>query len=146
MENENKLKDMIQDTLKDVKSAIDADTLIGKPITTDTGLVIIPISRMSMGIVTGGLNLPSKNNGNHLSGAGGTGVSVEPIAFLTITPDGKTEVVPMVTEAPDTLGAIANTVGSIPEIIRKLKAIWQGLTDDLKREREKQQEADNSNS
>ena len=63
MENESSIKEIIRNSLDQVRSIIDADTIVGKQIVTSSGMVIIPISKLSMGIATGGLDLPTSEGG-----------------------------------------------------------------------------------
>ena len=60
MENESSIKEIIRNSLEQVRTIIDADTVVGKQIVTPSGLVIIPISKLSMGFASGGLDLPTK--------------------------------------------------------------------------------------
>ena len=47
--SENKLQEIIQSSLENIRSMIDANTVIGNPISTPSGTVIIPVSKISMG-------------------------------------------------------------------------------------------------
>ena len=47
MEESNKLREMIDASLSNIKSMLDANTIIGDPIVTDTGTTIIPVTQMS---------------------------------------------------------------------------------------------------
>ena len=60
MENESSIKEIIRNSLDQVRTIVDADTIIGKQIVTPSGVVIIPISKVSMGFASGGLDLPAK--------------------------------------------------------------------------------------
>ena len=59
--SENKLQEIIQSSLENIRSMIDANTVIGNPINTPSGTVIIPISKISMGFASGGLDFNGKN-------------------------------------------------------------------------------------
>ena len=89
MENESSIKNLITESLQQIRTFIDADTIVGKQIVTPSGTVIIPISKLSMGFASGGLDLPSKKTGaKSFGGGGGTGVTVSPIGFLVVSSDG----------------------------------------------------------
>ncbi len=76
----------IMDTaMTKIRSIIDADTIIGNPVKTEAG-TIIPISKVSLGFVTGGgeySDLSGKKNTDFpFAGGSGGGMSVVPIGFL----------------------------------------------------------------
>ena len=51
---ENKINALMDMTVSKIRQLVDADTIIGKPINTPDGITVIPVSRMSFGIGTGG--------------------------------------------------------------------------------------------
>lgn len=78
-------------TLSRLRDMIDVNTVIGEAVETKGGTVIIPISRVSVGFVTGGGeyngNGEQKDQGDgQLPFAGGTGagVTVQPVGFLVV--------------------------------------------------------------
>ncbi len=80
------LKEMLQDALCSVKSMIDVDCVVGAPVVTAEATVI-PVSKLSYGFVTGGLDL--KQQGAKADqvierpiGTVGGGISVVPVGFL----------------------------------------------------------------
>ena len=62
MANENKLEDMIRTSLESIRSMIDANTIIGDPIKTDSGTTIIPISKVMVGYASGGVDFQGKKD------------------------------------------------------------------------------------
>ena len=124
MENESSIKEIIRNSLEQVRNIIDADTIVGKQIVTSTGMVIIPISKLSMGIATGGLDLPTPEGGKkNFGGGGGTGVSVVPVGFLTITPEGKVDMIPMTSEKLTPVEVVADLIYNSPDIIGRIKNV-----------------------
>ena len=127
MENESSIKEIIRNSLEQVRTVIDADTIVGNQIVTSSGLVIIPISKLSMGIATGGLDLPSKvadeSGKKNFGGVGGTGVSVVPVGFLTITPEGKVDMIPMTSEKLTPVEVVADLIYNSPDIIGRIKNV-----------------------
>ena len=97
---ENKLNEMIGESLEKVKELAGTETVIGEPIYTQNGTVIIPVSKVSMGFATGSFDYDTTANENpkkktRFGGGGGTGITVTPIAFLIVTAEGKIELVPI---------------------------------------------------
>ncbi|MBQ3888515.1 MAG: sporulation protein YtfJ [Clostridia bacterium] len=78
-------------TIERVKDLIDVSTIIGDPITMPDGLTIIPVSKVTYGFASGGSDFPSKNNVELFGGAGGAGITINPVAFLVVK-DGEVSV------------------------------------------------------
>lgn len=75
---------LLSDTLSKVKDMIDVNTMIGEPIYTESGLTLIPVSKVTYGFASGGSDFPSKGDQQLFGGAGGAGVTLTPVAFLII--------------------------------------------------------------
>ena len=56
-ENNNKLGDITKTSLDSIRSMLDANTIIGEPIKTASGTEIIPISKIFVGLATGGVGI-----------------------------------------------------------------------------------------
>ena len=80
--NENET--LIERTVSNLKDLVEADTVIGKSIFTENG-VIIPVSRVTVGIVSGQGSGEKSRKGLSSAGGGGAGGSVSPIGFLVIS-------------------------------------------------------------
>lgn len=129
--SENKLQEIIQSSLENIRSMIDANTVIGNPIITPSGTVIIPVSKISMGFASGGMDFNGKNEEamrarlQNFGGGGGTGLSIAPVGFLVVGADGSVDMINVGMEAQN--GAIEQVAGVIersPEIIAKIKTIF----------------------
>ena len=51
---ENKVKDMLEGAVKNIKTACDANSVVGDAISMPDGTVVVPISRLSFGFGGGG--------------------------------------------------------------------------------------------
>ena len=123
MEYESSIKQIINSSLEQIRTLIDADTVVGKPINTPAGTVIIPISKVSMGFASGGLDLPGeKDNLKNFGGGGGTGVTVNPIGFLTVYADGRVEMLPLVQDKATPIEQVADLLDHAPDIISRIKS------------------------
>ncbi|MEG1751998.1 MAG: spore germination protein GerW family protein [Clostridia bacterium] len=82
----NKIKDLITETINSVKTLTESKTIIGEPIITPNGTIILPIHKISVGFVVGGGEY--SNLGKHssfnlpMAGGSGGGASVTPIGFV----------------------------------------------------------------
>jgi sporulation protein YtfJ len=91
MEN-HPIESLMKSTMENIKAMIDVNTIIGDPVETKDGSVIIPISKVSFGFASGGSEFETKHdsdkNTNYPFGGGsGAGVTVKPVAFLVIKYD-----------------------------------------------------------
>ena len=131
-ENSN-LSDLIGNSLKSLKDVSDSETIIGAPITTASGTTVIPVSKLSMGFVGGGLDYGKKLKAKpdvkeysegkpNFGGGGGTGVSLVPVAFLVISPEGKVSVLPITNEASN--DTFTKLVEQIPTVAEKVKTFF----------------------
>ena len=59
--NDNKMSEIIEASVNSLKSMAGADTIIGDAIKADDGTTIIPVSKLSIGFVSGGVDYTGKN-------------------------------------------------------------------------------------
>ena len=53
-EDSKSIKDLIENTMKNLHCLIETNTIVGEPIFSPDGSIIIPISKVSVGYVVGG--------------------------------------------------------------------------------------------
>lgn len=118
------MSEIIKASLEGIKSFADAQTIVGKLITTPSGVTVIPISKLSVGFIGGGADYGQKKltHAQNFGGGSGAGVSITPIAFLTIAPDGSIDVL-NVNEKKSIADKLVSLVDRSPEIIDKIKSI-----------------------
>ena len=124
--SETKMSDIIRTSLEGVKEFAEKDTFIGDVIVTPSGVSIIPVSRVSIGFATGGVDYANKRISptQNFGGGGGTGVSITPIAFLTVSPDAQVNLIPVAESAlPSAVDRVADVIESTPKIIQKIKEV-----------------------
>ncbi|MBO4932864.1 MAG: sporulation protein YtfJ [Clostridia bacterium] len=133
--NTNKLGDITKTSLESIRSMLDANTIIGDPIETASGTCIIPISKISVGYASGGVDYLKKDapvsNGkpvyNNFGGGGGTGITVTPVAFLVVTADGNVNILNINAPAPAApTDAVSQVVGFLersPDLIDRIKGV-----------------------
>ena len=137
MSNEMPLKQVIDATLENLKNIMSTDTVIGEPITVMEDTVIIPVSKVSVGFTSGGVDFDGKRTDNkHFGGGNGAGMSVSPIAFLVVTKNG----VELLNINKTTTNTLADTVSDFvtksPELISKLKATFKKENKDKEQKEE----------
>ena len=121
--SENKMSDIIKSSLEGIKSFADVDVGIGNAIQTPSGVTVIPISKISVGMATGGLDYGTKKiiGTQNFGGGGTTGVSVTPIAFLTVNSNAEINLINVQDKGESDLSKIASIIERSPEIIQKIK-------------------------
>jgi len=75
--------------MESIKEMVDVNTVVGDPVETLDGSVIIPISRVTCGFIAGGGEYDTstdaeKDNPLPFGGGSGAGVSVQPVGFLVV--------------------------------------------------------------
>ena len=78
------LDNIIENTFSHIKDIVDANTVVGSVIELTSKLWIIPVSKISVGLISGGGNNPKSKN-DSLSAGSGTGFNIVPIGFVTIS-------------------------------------------------------------
>ena len=115
-------------SLEKIKEFAGAETIIGEAIPLPNGNTILPVSKVSMGFASGGMDyskrpdFPGRPKG--FGGGGGTGVSITPIAFLVAEPSGKVNLLPVI--SPKNIGTvdkIASLIERVPDIIGDIRDV-----------------------
>ena len=132
-ENSSKLGDMTKSSLDSIKAKLDANTIIGDPIQTPVGTTIIPISKITVGYASGGIDYakkdaPQNSHNNNFGGGGGTGITVTPVAFLVVGADGKVDILnvntPTQTGSADAVSSVVGFLERSPELIERIKSVF----------------------
>jgi len=114
-----KLPNMLDSTIAKIREMVDVNSVVGEPITTQDGVTIIPISKISVGFGGGGSDFVSKHVNHHenpFGGGVGAGVKVTPVAFLVVKGD-SVKVLPVAQPAGTTVDRV---VEMVPEMFDKV--------------------------
>ena len=120
--SDNKLNEYFEFSLDSMKRVADMDTVIGKPINTPSGVTVIPVSKITMGFAGGGLDYGARKLASQHAGGtgGGTGVTITPLGFLTVSPDAEVKLVPL-NDSSVGIERIASLIEHAPDVIEKIK-------------------------
>lgn len=110
---EHPIHSMMGITMEKIKEMVDVNAVIGNPITSPDGTVVIPVSKAAFGFGAGGSDFSGKQPKDLFGGGGGAGVTIQPIAFLVIS-NGDVKVIPI--EMND--NTADRMVGLVPEVIQ----------------------------
>ncbi|MBQ3637030.1 MAG: sporulation protein YtfJ [Clostridia bacterium] len=133
MADNNRIGDITKTSLDSIRAMLDPNTVVGNPIETAAGTTIIPISKVSVGYASGGIDYAGKkdvsNKPNNFGGGGGTGVSVTPVAFLVVNKEGEVSVLNVSTSASSTApaDAVSQVVGFLersPDLLERIKGVF----------------------
>ena len=70
--SENSIKSIMDVTMDKLRAMVDANTIIGDPIVVGD-VTLLPVSKVSFGLATGGSDFPSKTQSGLFGGGGGAG-------------------------------------------------------------------------
>ena len=112
-------------SVEKIREMVDANTVIGTPVTLADGVIIIPVSKVSYGFASGGSDLPSKTRNDMFGGGAGAGINITPVAFLTVK-DGEINLLPVVSK-PDTVDRL---VSLVPDAVNKISELAKKKKDE----------------
>lgn len=129
---EHPIETLIKTSMESIREMIDVNTILGDPVETPDGSVIVPVSRVSFGFAAGGSEFSSDSAKEQRGGGGGdsgqqskfpfgggsgAGVSLQPTAFLVVS-RGDVKLLPVVH------GAIASRIIDVaPAILDKIQSM-----------------------
>ncbi|KKI91149.1 spore protein [Bacillus sp. SA1-12] len=95
--SDHPIQGLMKTAMENLKEMIDVNTIIGDPVETPDGSVILTVSKVGFGFAAGGseFNGTGADNGSEqkasklpFGGGSGGGVSITPIAFLIVSSTG----------------------------------------------------------
>lgn len=126
--SENSIKAIMDTTMDKLRAMVDANTIIGDPITVGE-VTLLPVSRVAFGLATGGSDFPSKHQSELFGGGGGAGVTISPVAFIAVNGD-SVKMLPIYNE----LGTAEKALAMAPEVLERAKELFS--KDKAKKKRE----------
>lgn len=111
--------------MESIKEMVNVNTVVGEPIETPDGLVILPVSRVTCGFAAGGseYELEGRDGGGGgnqavpFGGGSGAGVSVQPVGFLVVGKD-KIRLLPV-----DANTAVERLIDLTPQVLDRIQEI-----------------------
>ena len=116
---ENNIKAIMDTTMDKLRAMVDADTIVGTPLTVGN-ITLIPVSKASFGLATGGSDFPSKTQSGLFGGGGGAGVTISPVAFIAVK-DGDVKMMPIYND----LSAVDKAINMAPEMLENVKELFK---------------------
>jgi sporulation protein YtfJ len=91
MNTKHPIEGLMQTAMESLKTMVDVNTILGDPVETPDGAVIVPVSRVTFGFAAGGGNYTVSNKSAReedtlpFAGGSGAGIALNPVAFLVVS-------------------------------------------------------------
>ncbi|MBO7744045.1 GerW family sporulation protein [Paenibacillus sp. MWE-103] len=131
--NDHPIQGLMQTAMENIKEMVDVNTIVGDPVQTPDGSVIMPISKVGFGFVAGGSDIrmgeQNKMSGTDMhnaavqmpfGGGSGGGVSITPIAFLVVGTHG-VRIVPLDNQTH----LMERVIDSAPQVFDKIQTMFK---------------------
>jgi sporulation protein YtfJ len=131
---EHPIQGLMKTAMENIKEMVDVNTIVGDPVETPDGSVILPISKVGFGFAAGGSEFigeaeqdQTKHDARNaivalpFGGGSGGGVSITPIAFLVVNAQG-VKVVPLDNQTH----LYERLIDSAPQVFDKIQSMLKG--------------------
>lgn len=143
--NEHPIEVLMETAMTNIKDMVDVNTIIGDPIETKNGMVIIPISKVSFGFAAGGSEFKGETIDEYkkkdreeqvqyrlpFGGGSGAGISINPMAFVIVLRD-SIKVLPI-----EHTSAIDKLMDYVPDLMEKANCMVDKTLENQKKNKEK---------
>ncbi len=123
------IKELVNELSDHLGQVAGVNTVVGDPIIAD-GITLIPVSRVSVGVCSGGTDFDGKkeNSPVKFGGGAGGGVAVTPMGFLVVN-NGSVRFVNIGTQNPS---PVEHALDVAPELVSRIT----GVIDRFKKNKE----------
>ncbi len=118
--------------MQNIKEMVDVNTILGDPVETNDGSIIVPISRVTFGFAAGGSDFEGaqpkgkeqknqdgqEQNGLPFGGGSGAGITINPVAFLVVNKE-QTKLLPVENNM-----VVDRILDAAPKLLDKLQTIF----------------------
>lgn len=143
--NNHPIEALMRTAMESIKEMVDVNTIVGEPVETPDGSVVIPVTKVLCGFAAGGgdytlTNGEQNSGGNKQSqfpfgGGSGAGVSVQPVGFLVVGNE-EVKLLPVDGSSP-----IDRLIDLTPRVLHQIQETWQN-TRKTKRTAQEQEETE----
>ena len=119
------LEGLMSTSMEKIRELVDVNTIIGDAVTSPDGTIIIPISKVSFGFVSGGSDIPSTVTKDVFAGGSGAGITIKPQAFIVIKTDGDVKML----ELGSKDSPVDSIIENVPNLVSKVKDIFEKKDD-----------------
>lgn len=143
--NNHPIEVLMETAMNSIKEMVDVNTIIGEPIETKNGMVIIPISKVCFGFAAGGSEFKGETIDEYkrkekeeevqyrlpFGGGSGAGISINPVAFVIVQKD-TIKVLPV-----EHISTIDKLMDYVPDLLEKANNIIDTSSDKTEEENKK---------
>ena len=143
--SEHPIEGLMLTAMNSIEDMVDVNTIIGEPIETSNGIVIIPISKVSFGFAAGGSEFKGETIDEYkkvekeeqiqyrlpFGGGSGAGVTINPVAFLVIQAN-SVKLMPVTHSS-----SIDKLLDYVPDLIERTNNMMNKMVNNKKQETEK---------
>lgn len=124
---EHPIEGLMKTAMESIKEMVDVNTVVGDPVETPDGSVIIPVSRVACGFAAGGGEYAANGNGKKeessfgspFGGGSGAGVSVQPMGFLVVG-NGQIRLLPV----DDSHALYDRLIDAAPQMLNQIQGMF----------------------
>ncbi len=119
------IEGLMKTAMESIKEMVDVNTIVGDPVETPDGSVIIPISRVACGFAAGGGEFETAGSQQEdgmalpFGGGSGAGVSVQPVGFLVVG-QGQIRLLPV-----DGNAVMDRIIDVAPQLLAQIEAMFK---------------------
>lgn len=117
------IQGLMRTAMENLKQMVDVNTIIGDPVETPDGSVILPISKVGFGFAAGGSEFQYERDNNVIGypfgGGSGGGVSITPVAFLVVGKQGIRSI-----PLENTTHLYDRILDSVPQFVDKMQSMF----------------------
>ncbi|MGH1217740.1 GerW family sporulation protein [Bacillus cytotoxicus] len=122
---EHPIQGLMKAAMENLKEMVDVNTIVGEPVQTADGGVVLTVSKVAFGFGAGGSDFQThdgpKTSGNAAFGGGSAGgVSITPVAFLVVNKDGVN-----ILHLQNATHLAEKVIELAPQTIDKIQSIFQ---------------------
>ncbi|SHH06619.1 GerW family sporulation protein [Tepidibacter thalassicus] len=147
-EQQHPIESLMKTTMENMKEMIDVNTIVGDPVETSNGSVLIPISKLSFGFASGGgeYNKGQGSKENEINetypfaGGAGAGITVQPVAFMVVD-NNETKLMYIDQNA----NMLDNILNKTPKLMENIHEMFNGKSKNKKLESNHNNNENNSN-
>lgn len=143
--NNHPIEVLMETAMNSIKEMVDVNTIIGEPIETQNGMVIIPISKVCFGFAAGGSEFKGETIDEYkrkekeeevqyrlpFGGGSGAGISINPVAFVIVLKD-TIKVIPI-----EHASAIDKLIDYVPDLMEKANSIVDKTIENVDEKKER---------
>ncbi|NHM27923.1 sporulation protein YtfJ [Desulfofundulus sp. TPOSR] len=123
---EHPIEGLMKTAMESIKEMVNVNVVVGDPVETADGTVVIPVSRVACGFGAGGGELEAQGRQTHdgeqlpfFGGGSGAGVSVQPVGFLVVG-QGQVRLLPV-----DGNAVIDRLIDLAPQLVSQIQSIFK---------------------